>query len=176
MAGGEIGLAEGHGDRRRRIELLHDQLEDGFDECRVDLDLVDHELNGVRILADGQGYILKCSRFFGGLPQAIERLGARVEFPARAGYDPSGFDLVNLHALLALGWPAEILFGLKTGGFREDAQDHVSVADLYRLLVRSALSGLRSIKRVTDVALGSDQKLDGPGSVTRLMEIGRAHV
>src|ERR1019366_8987800 len=60
---------------------------------------------------------------------------------------------------------------LKTGGFREDAQDHVAVADLYRFLVRSALSGLRSIERVTDVALRSDQKLDSPGSVWVVQKI-----
>src|ERR1017187_3840735 len=171
MSGWETGLSEGHVNRRRRLKLLHDQLEDCFDECRVDLDFVDHDLDGVRILANRQGDILKGGRFFGGLLQTVEGLGARVEFSACAGYDPARFHDVDLYALLTLGRVAKVLLGLKAGGFGECAQDHVTIADLDRLLVGDTFPWLRSIERVADGAPRSDPEFNGPGPAVFVQKV-----
>ena len=73
-------------------------------------------------LTDSEGDAFKRCRFFGGLLQSFEGLGARVELAARARDEPAWLHVVDLDALLAFGREAKLGLGLEPIGLGEDAQ------------------------------------------------------
>src|SRR5207247_1003486 len=78
VPGGEVGLAEEHVDRGCRCELLQHGLEDSLDKGGVDLNFPDHDLHGLRALADSEGDVFKADGLLTRLREALESPGAGV--------------------------------------------------------------------------------------------------
>ena len=105
-------------------------VEQGLDEGGVDRDFADIDARSsalpwptVRTMPS------KVDGLLGGLLQALEGLGARVELAAGARDEAAGLHVVDLDALLALGREAEIRLGLEAVGLGKRAQQHLAVAD-----------------------------------------------
>ena len=87
-------------------------------------------------------------------------LAARVELAAGARDKAAGLDVVDLHALLALGREAELGLGFEPVGLGEGAQQHLAVADGDRALVDRAFARFAAVEGVADRAPGRDEELD----------------
>ena len=109
------------------VELLQHLLEERLDEGRVDLDFADHDLDGSALPCPTvRATFFEGGGLLGGLLQPLERLGARVELAAGARDEPPGLDVVNLHALLALGREAELGLGFEASRPRRKTRSSTS--------------------------------------------------
>src|SRR5262249_16094879 len=115
MPGGEVCLAEAHGDGRIRCELLKVEhtLDDRFEERGLHRHFSNIEANNLVTLADREDDPLKSDRPLARLLEALECPGARVELATSARHEAARLHIVNLDPLFASGGEAELNFGLQ---------------------------------------------------------------
>src|SRR5262249_61228410 len=88
-----------------------------------------------------EGDTLEGGGLLSGLLQPLEGLGARIQFVRRSGRNEApGLHVVDLDALLALGWKAKVGFGLQPLRLGEGAEKDLAVADGERSLVGRAVA------------------------------------
>src|SRR5215475_3429016 len=97
MPGGEVRLAEAHGDGRIRCELLKVEhaLEDRFEERGLHRHFSNVEANNLVALADREDNPLKSDRPLARLLESFVGLGARVELATGARYEAARLHIVN---------------------------------------------------------------------------------